>query len=208
MTRKLKTLGVALFAVLAMSAVVASAAPAAKLTAASYPVTYTASQAATEPHVFKADGFETTCKNAEFSGELTGASEEFELTPTYSECTSAGLEATIHMNGCKYKYKFTTETAADWDAHLALVCPAGKDVTITSGFGVCVTHIPPQSGKGNVTITNDHPRIRKHSFVSGLKAVLTKVSGFLCPFSGNTTVENATYTGNLTISGSSTLSID
>ncbi|HEV2791648.1 MAG TPA: hypothetical protein VGV69_10155, partial [Solirubrobacterales bacterium] len=69
MTRKFKTLGLVLAAVFAMSAVMASAASATEFTAASYPVTYSGTQEPTEPHVFTADGYETTCKDASFSWE-------------------------------------------------------------------------------------------------------------------------------------------
>jgi hypothetical protein len=208
MTRKFKALGIAVFAVLAMSAIVSSAASAASFTAASYPVTYAGNQAPTEPHVFKADTFETTCKNAEFKGTANEASSTATLTPTYSECTAAGLEATIDMNGCSYVFHITTTTATDWDSTVDVSCPAGKDITITAGFGACVIHVPAQTGKSNVTLKNAHPNIRGEANVTGLTAHLTDVSSFLCPFNGSTNTTTASFTGNLTIEGSSTLNID
>jgi hypothetical protein len=204
MLRNLKTLGLALVAVLAMSAVVASAASAANFTAASYPVTYSGSQAATEPHVFIADGYETTCKNAEFSGSASAASSTATLTPTYSECTAFGLSATVDMNGCSYTFHLASTSKADAD----LNCPAGAEVEIVAGGGSCVAHIPPFAKPlGSVAISNVHPNIRGEANVTGISASLTD-ENFFCPFQGNTTVKNATYTGNLTISGSSTINVD
>ena len=43
-------------------------------------------------------------------------------------------------------------------------------------------------------------KIKGEATVGGIQAILTDSGEFFCPFTGNTTVENATYTGNLTVS--------
>ncbi|HEV2791411.1 MAG TPA: hypothetical protein VGV69_08970 [Solirubrobacterales bacterium] len=206
MTRKFKTLGLALFATLAMGAVLSSTASATEFTSASYPVTYSGTQAATELHVFKMDGFETSCKNAEFSGTSTGASTTLTLTSVYSECTTFGLNGSVKMNGCDYLLHLPSGTGTDVLATTDLVCPAGKDVTIEAGGGLCVVHVAPFTGKNHVTVTNQHPGLKLVFTVGGITASLTDAGGFFCPFTGNTSAET-TYTGNLTLSGSTTIDI-
>ena len=204
MFRKFKSLGLALFATLALGAVMASAASATEFTAASYPVAYSATQSATEPHVFTADTYEITCKDVTFTGEAAVTSTTVTLTPTYHECTAFGLRATITLNGCDYRFHLA---ATGNNATVDLVCPAGKDVTIDAGGGACVAHITPFTGKSNVALSNSHPNIKAAASVTGITASLTDVSPFFCPFSGNTHTETATYTGNLTLEGSSTIDI-
>jgi hypothetical protein len=199
MTRVFKNLSLMLFAVAFTTALAVSTASATNFTVAPL---YSGSQSAKEPHVFKTDGFETTCKVATFSGELSAVSSSTAtLNPVYEECTSAGLSATIEMNGCEYLLHLGEATTV---ATVDLVCPAGKEVRITAGFGACVTHIPPFTGKSDVKLTNvveeGQPKIKGEATVSGIKATLTEVSSLLCAFEGNTTVTNATYTGNLTVS--------
>jgi hypothetical protein len=57
-------------------------------------------------------------------------------------------------------------------------------------------------------VSSSGGKINSVATVSGIGASLTDVGGFFCPFSGNTETTTATYNGNLTISGSSALSID
>ena len=210
MTRKFKALGLALFATLALGAVMASAASATEFTAASYPVKYTGTQASTEPHVFTADTYETTCKDASFSGEAEKTSTTATLTPVYKECTAFGLSATVNMNGCDYLFHLGAEGN---NATVDLVCPAGKDVTITAGGGACVAHIAPFAGKGSVALSNaeltepTRKVIKAAADVANIGASLTDVSSFFCPFGGNTNTATATYTGNLTLEGSSNIDI-
>ncbi|HSR93856.1 MAG TPA: hypothetical protein VLK56_03235 [Solirubrobacterales bacterium] len=85
MTRNLKTLGLAVLAAFALSAVAASAAQAEKFTAAEYPAILHA-----EPttHTFEfANGLQDKCSTT-ISGELTEASEKVHLVPKYSECSA------------------------------------------------------------------------------------------------------------------------
>jgi hypothetical protein len=201
MTRKFKALGLAVFATLAMSAFMASTASATEFTAAKYPVEYKGSQTAAEPHVFKADTFETTCENAEFSGTLSTKNTTATLTPVYTGCTSAGLNATVDMKGCDYLFHLPEGSATHVDATVDLRCE-GAEPTITAGGGLCVIHVEPnQLGLSKVTLSNNHPNITAYAEVKGIKANLTDVGGFFCPFAGDTTVSTAEYTGHLTVSG-------
>jgi hypothetical protein len=211
MIRKLRAGGLAFFAILLMGAVMASGASATEFTSPELPggtVSVHGSQAATEPHVFKSDGYETTCQNAEFSGTTTNPSTTATITPIYSECTAFGLGATVHMNGCDYSVTLPEGAATHVQAKVSLLCPPEKEVTITAGGGVCVAHIPPFSKKEHITISNSHPNVTAYITVGGIQASLTDVNGFFCPFSGNTTVQTAEYTGHLTITGTNVNTID
>lgn len=134
MVRKLKVLGIAAVAVLAMSAVVASAAHAAtgKLTATEYPATLTGEQVGVNKFVIAAGVRTVTCKKATFHGTIKEAADPVTLTPTYSECHAAPNEipATVTMNGCDYSLKANTVTSTTGTLTADLLCPAGKDVEI------------------------------------------------------------------------------
>jgi hypothetical protein len=203
MNPRLKAIAMALVAVLAVSAVGASAASATppKFTSNSgYPVTVSGSQPAGGPHVFTADGFATTCEVANFSGTLAAASSELSLTPVTEKCKTAGVASTTTMNGCSYKLTMTT-TGIPNLATVSLVCPAGQEVTVDVGNPAapsCQIHIPPFTDKHHVKIENDHPGLLTTWTISSIKATLTDLTA-LCPFNGNTTVENATYNGTVTL---------
>lgn len=120
MIRSLKTLGMALVAVLALSAVVASAASAApKLTPVpeQYPVTLKGSQ--TVANVLELNGTRpTSCAVATFEGTIANKAaaetSELNVTPSYANCTTTILgnkdPATVTMNGCTYQLKATETT--------------------------------------------------------------------------------------------------
>ena len=152
MIRNLKFLGLALVAVLAMSAMAATAASADEFQSESESTTLTATQ---EKHleggVEKNDRFTTTggiveCSTATYKGSQTGKKvTSVEVEPTYSGCTFAGLSAVIHTNECKYKF---TLTAGLTTGSVQVVCPAGKEITVTVGPSTtlrCTIHVPPQT---------------------------------------------------------------
>jgi hypothetical protein len=203
MNRKFKAVSLALIAVFALSAVAASSASATppKFTSNSgYPVTGTGEQPVGEPHVFAADGFNTTCEVAKFSGTLTAASSEQNITPVYEKCKTAGVASTVTMNGCNYRFTMRT-TGVPNLATVDLICPPGQEVTIHLGNPLsptCQIHIPPFTEKHHVKIENDHPGILATSTVKEIKASLTDTTA-LCPFNGSTTVETATYNGAVTV---------
>ena len=148
MIRSLKTLGLALVAVLALSAVVASAASAKpKLTPVpeEYPVTLKGSQ--TVVNVLELEKTRPTeCAKATVEATIENKAEaetsEATAKPTYSECTTTILGtkdlATVTMNECDYKLKLTETTAGTiktegWEQtgkEIEVKCPAGKEIEI------------------------------------------------------------------------------
>ena len=123
MIRKFKALGLALVAVFAMSAVVASAAQATAGTLTTFPagktVIATAEQTAEHEFVLKDHEAEpgkfanTKCKKAVFTGTAGVATGATSVTahPVYTECTAFGQNATITTTGCDYLLKIGTPTA-------------------------------------------------------------------------------------------------
>jgi hypothetical protein len=143
MAHNLKTLGLALIAVLAMSAVAVSAAQ------ASEPEFHVEEASAiikgeqVGKNTLTLTGGKVQCSSGTFEGEVSSTTfTELEVSASYGECIGLGLATVWHMNGCKYLGRMVLgsnppTTVTD------IVCPAGKEITITIGKK-CVVHIPPQ----------------------------------------------------------------
>lgn len=124
MVRNLKTLGVAVVAMLAMSAVVASAASAnLKFHAAQTHTILTGSQ--TTQHVFQTNTGTVTCSTATFSGTQQNATAtEITIAPNYDNCIAFGfVSVPVHENGCHYLFTY--------DKTVHLQCPT-KPIEITA----------------------------------------------------------------------------
>ncbi len=132
MTRKLKALGLASIAVLAMSAVVASAAQATAgtLTAESYTTTLTETQVGTNQWTIGTGVRVVTCASSLTHGSLAGPAGAVTLRSTYTNCTSTGgLPVTI-TNSCDYITSWTKVTATTGTEKIDISCPAGKAIVI------------------------------------------------------------------------------
>jgi len=200
---KLKTLGLALVAVLAMSAVVASAASA-QFTASSYPTTVTAISELGNDDL-KTEGGSVECE-AHFQGTLTEASATMTITATNDRCKAFGFsEATVSMNGCDYVFHS--------NGMVDLECSGTNKIVITAGS--CEVQIGTQTGLSKVDLANGAGDITAKATVAGIAYTVTK-DGFLCPFTTGGVLPSAktgaTYTQNEAITvkstGSSTVSVD
>ncbi len=154
MPRKLKVLGVALFAILTMSVAVA-AAQAEKFTSATYPAKITGEQV--WPHEFQTTHAGVECEVTKFSGEMTAASETLTLTPTYEKCLVGGaIPATVDMNGCDFLIHTTSVDSVD------VVCPTTlinlklitDAIDITVPATGCTMVIPEQTGLHTISMVN------------------------------------------------------
>jgi hypothetical protein len=154
MIRNLKALGLALFAVLAMSVVAASGASAqqGKFTSDG-PVTLVAKNTAGTVNALTAFGGETKCPNVVYTGHKvlthteTTAGKKHEplisgeikstITPHYGTCTSTffgiNFPSTVDMNGCDYEFDLgvTTGGADTYGVGATVVCPTGADIVVT-----------------------------------------------------------------------------
>lgn len=176
MMRNLRFLGVAVFAVLAMSAVSASFASAAAddLTAEQYPVTLTGKNDPNPP-ILKTTAGSYECTTSTLHATVSGPTTTVSATPTYSGCTCIGVACTIDMNGCTYLIHMTEGTTSTVD----IVCPAGQEITLTNSK--CILHVPPQTGLPHIVWTNVGAgatrEITGHVTISGLRYKHTEGSG-------------------------------
>jgi hypothetical protein len=188
MIRKFKTLGIAMVAVLALSAVVASAASAANFTASKYPTAGTAESALGNDD-FKTEAGSVECKAHFLTGSLSEPAASITVTPTYTGCKAFGfLNATVNMNGCDYTF-YTTGV-------VDVKCPAGKSIIITAS--TCETTVPAQTGLSTVDLKNNGTGISAQATVTGIKYNVTK-DGIGCPFGGTGEKTGATYTQNAAV---------
>ena len=196
MIRKFKTLGLAFVAVLAMSAVVASASQAANFTASSYPASFT-TESAKGNDTFKTEAGTVECK-AHFEGSLAAASESILVKPKYTECQAFGLAAEVTV-GANCYYQFTTSQ----EVHVVAV---GGTCVIVIHTATCTTQLNPQTGLKTVDLNNNAATtdITAQATVTGIAYEVTK-DGFACPYNGTGKKTGATYTQHnpLTIQDSS-----
>jgi hypothetical protein len=203
MNAKLKTLGLALVAALALIALMASAAQA-QFTSSSTHTILSGTQEGS--HEFTAgEGFGgISCSTATFSGtsSSTNASSQ-ELVPTYSGCKDS-FGRTVHIDNNNFKYNFTVTGHDLQGTPIGSVHVTGTmTLTVTSGGSVvCTVHIiSPQTANGVVY----------HSVPTGLKATsetvqlisITTGGFFSCGISEGEHKEG-TYTGVTNITGKDT----
>ncbi len=164
MTRILKSLGLAFGAVLAMSAVLASAAQAETgfLTAQQFPAIVTGEQQGGATFDIGEPPFRNvTCASSKLDATLFGPTDPVTFTPTYANCASdpGFTPVTITMNGCDYTVgftrpgttgtPFTTGTMQAW-----INCPVGQQIEIhvyldafshAANVSTCTYDIKPQA---------------------------------------------------------------
>ena len=187
MNRKLKTLGLVLASVFAMSAIGASAASAAEFHSEVHPQSVSGTQ--TTSHVFTTDAGTVTCKKATFSGTTSASTSATQtLTPDYNECTAFGFtNVPVHENGCAYIFNANGTSEVE--------CPSGKKIEITAPF--CTTSIGPQHfASGSHTYHNET------SILWGFYRKTTHTTKMAYNECG-TNKTNGTYTGNTDIKGAS-----
>ena len=211
MTRNLKTLGLALVAAFALSAVLASAASA-EFTTSTDNTTLTAEALNVQEFAIEGTPGENAvseCNQVSVDGTAGTASTEITVEPTYSGCTlhdeHTGLNpvARINTNGCHYL--FTTHE----NESVHIVCPAEAEgieieAKILGAFRRCLV-VHPQTPTNNVVhwINGTDPEtgamdVELESTITGI--TWEKVG--LCA-GPNTVVEgnDASYKGNVTVTG-------
>jgi len=150
MTRNLKALGLALFAVLALGAMAASAAQAGQFTAGGFPATITGQHTTVQELDTELGTMECGLK---LHGELAAASEDLTLTPEYgTSCKIGGDEVHVKLNGCDYRLHAGATIAMDMvEGSLDVKCPAGQAIDfLITAEQPCLLTIPEQLGLGSV----------------------------------------------------------
>jgi hypothetical protein len=215
MIRNLKATGVALVGAFAMSAVFASAAQAApEITAVNgkYPVAVDATS--------KIPQFTpgATCANNTFTGTLTKASSELMLTQTVTNpCVVSGLPATVTFNGCTYIFRNITAQVSNshYSSFVDIICPAGKQIEIhiyTSAKHttvLCTIKIPGQKNLGTATLINN--AATSDINISGaINGITYEEAGAFCSGAGHHTngvLDIGTGAEPLTLTGSEPIHI-
>jgi len=192
MIRILKSLGLALVAMAAMSAVVASASQASEYTCSAYECLATGSNTAGN-ETFTTPGGTVQC-NSHYTVEkegttnatgITGPTTTVTVTPTYTGCKAFGfVNATVNMMGCDYVFHSgSLIVAGRYNNSVSIVCPAGSGpITITAG--TCVVDVPAQGPLTNVETENlAGGTLTVKPNVTGITLNVT-TDGFGCPFPG------------------------
>jgi len=199
MIRNLKVLGLAVVAMLAMTAVLVPVAQADEpvtehFTAVdeTYPESFTGTNGVgSETFTTEAGTVECASK---FTGSAAGETTTITVTPEYENCKAFGfLNATVSHEGCHYLFHLTTKLAGPvWQAHVDVTCPEGKSIKIVAG--TCEATVGAQPGLTTVNLRNNGATtdVEVEANVSGIAYTVTK-DGFGCPFSGTGPKTGAKY---------------
>jgi len=216
MKRRLKGLGLAMLAVLAMGSVAAQGAQGATpglLTAEAYPATLSGTQLNT--HIFTLTGLGTAfeCEVTKLSGSLASpGSSTVTVTPTYEKCKWFGQSLTYDVEGCDFLIHIGETSGSNYSGTTDIVCPVGKVIKLTSGIvgNRCEIQIGPQTGLGKVEGINKAgpPKdVELKLSLTGITYKVTKDEGVCALSKVGETFKDGDYSGNVTLTGSSGLSI-
>jgi len=210
MTRKLKKIGFALFALLAASAIPASSALALPFTSpgagASQKTFLTGEQSVA--FTLTLPGGTVKCTNFSLAGSVTGFEQTtVTLAPTYTGCNAFGFASShIKPNGCTYRFEApTTEPSAGQYTAVPfrINCAAGKQIEITPtsfGASVCTQFLAEQApSKVHVVYSNNAERGPVMGYLANatVEGISYTGTGGSCAASGT----NGTYSGQTTIKG-------
>jgi hypothetical protein len=201
MSRNLKVLGLALVAVFALSAMVASAASASVFTTTSG-ATITGNQRGI--HKFTVTGQTITCSTLTFDAVAPAASfESIDVTMSYAGCKGEPTGLIVTFTNLANSASEIGEPGKCWwtinaNGSGALKC---NNANVTINASPCVVHIPAQSFASGFTFTNTTgatPDDIDMTFnLTGLKA--THTDGFLCPFGSSGESNEDVFEGESTL---------
>jgi hypothetical protein len=204
MSRNFKALGLAIGALLALSAVIASSATAVpQFTCSSYPCQATGSNTKGS-EVFTTEGGKVECDSHFITHSINEATSTITTTPTYTNCEAFGfLSATVNTEGCSYVSHATQTDASGtthwWTAHVDVACPAGQSIKVTAS--TCKVEIKAQTGLTTDDIEKDFTDptgVHITHTEEGIAYTVTQ-DGFLCPFGGTGNKTGGKYSGGVTL---------
>jgi hypothetical protein len=201
MRRNLKSLGTAVLAVCALSAVTASAASADPIFHSEVGHTIlTGSQGAAEASVLTTDKGELKCQIVKVKGTMAAATTTtMTLIPTYENCKMDGVTTFVTFNGCAYLFHLGLNTET-FESKMDLECPEGKQLVIEAGF--CTITIPPQAALQQVTFTNEGAGTTRSVIADlNVSGIHYEEHGAECGGEENKTTNNGTITGEITVRG-------
>lgn len=145
---RIRIIGLAFVAALAMSVVASSSASAFTLFL-SHPANQMVTAGQDGKHKFTVEGKNVECEKAVFLGNAPGLEfTSFKTTADYKECTALGFaESIVHMNQCEYVLHAS--------GLVDITCPTGKLIEIlVNNLSGCAIHVHPQTGLEKVTYNN------------------------------------------------------
>jgi hypothetical protein len=200
MTRNLKVLGLALFAVMALGAAVAGSASAA-FTSESVPVTVTPTIESTQVFQYEAEGLKVSCSTV--GGDSTSSASpvtSVTASVSYSNCSTPIGSATVSTSNCDYRFTSSTgSTAISTD----IICSTGGiSVTVKGFFGedLCTLTVSPQTTTGTSGTNVGAGTTREITLDNNVKNIAGARSfgGSIC---GAATSSTGTYSGNVVFTG-------
>jgi hypothetical protein len=215
MTRNLKALGLALVAVFATTAVLASAAQAQiKVTTGISPAWLTGEQVITAPHHFTVEngGPKVACQTADFAATVNSGDTSVTVVPKYEKCHAIiGTETfkvTVTMNDCDYLFHGGVEVSSTTfkEGEIDLVCPVAKEVEVhiykkpTEEIEeLCTLKVAPFTNNkaplGNEFHNEGTGSTNDLTVTTNLTFNITRTGSLLCGKTPNTAV----YTGSTTL---------
>jgi hypothetical protein len=199
MIDKLRTIGLACAAVLALSAAIAATAAATpQFTGSSYPTGLTGSSIRGSL-VLTTEGGKVECDSHFLSQFYFSADTTLELAPTFTNCIAFGfLSATVNPEFCDFVLHATEGSLGVYQHHFDVDCNGGDSVKITAS--TCKAEIKDQNGLTSVKTSNlAGGSITVQPNIGGIAYTVTQ-DGFLCPFGGTGNKTGATYTGDVVLS--------
>lgn len=220
MMRKFRVLGLALFAVLAVSAISATASQAhPQFTCSKYPCTATGTSLENSEE-FTTPGGTVTCHASYIIEKFTGNNEDIPaatgdvtVTPTYTNCKAFGfLSASVTPNGCDYDFTATEKVAAGhYRHHVNITCPTGKAIVIvastceadvgSAGNESLTTVTTTNLADGRVTIEPELENITLNVTKDGIGCPFPSTGHFKGSYHGHTIIHNSTAGQTISVSG-------
>jgi hypothetical protein len=206
MTKKIKSLMLALVVTTTMSAMAGSA-QAGTLHIAANPAVITGHSDPKAGGGFQqfiysiGAGFNAICDTASFEGtkeQIAGPQTQtvhhLTITPTYQSCKLAGTAGTFQTHGCEYRLTGTAPSGA-LTFNVDIVCPTGKPMTVKTAL--CTIDFPAQNNLSHIVFKNESGNhLTMETTLSGMTSTQT---GAACPNGNNFQTHNASFSGNLTV---------
>jgi hypothetical protein len=209
MIHRIKALGLALVALAALGALMASVAQAGRIDVPGREnAVITAEREGTKNHVFQIpEDPAVECTIATLEGTLHQAPEikelkEATLTATYEGCTAGGFAAQVRMNGCKYTLTGeSNEVDPELTAWVDVTgCTTGKHIEIRVPSIGCTITVFEANTLSHIVfndVTGSSPTHARAQATVG--SIPWQQDGTFCPRGNGTQGVNAEFTGETTV---------
>jgi hypothetical protein len=201
--KRIKTIGLAVFTALALTAVLGAAgASAAELLTEKAPTTISSTGG---EHRWEFHTAFQVCDAPQLEGSLSAThNSQLNATPKNAACHAQFTGPQMNMNGCTFVYRPGAQTgAATFNGTVDIACPGGNTISFDGGTPTCKVTVPAQNG---LAATYENVGAGKERAVSVSVAASgvthTQVSGQYC-INSLGTFSDGTWTGTWTIKGSS-----